>query len=124
MKFYRCEVCGNIVELIHNGGGELVCCGQPMKELIANTTDAATEKHVPFVQEDGNKVSVQVGETIHPMTEAHYIMWIILETNKRIIRANLTPQDEPKAQFELLEGEKAIAVYEYCNLHGLWVNKR
>lgn len=121
MKFYRCEVCGNIVELVHNGGGELICCGEPMKELVANTTDAATEKHVPFVQVEGQKISVQVGETIHPMTEAHYITWIILETDKRITRVNLTPQDEPKAEFVLPEGEKAVAVYEYCNLHGLWV---
>ncbi len=121
MKFYRCEVCGNIVELVHNGGGELICCGEPMKELVANTTDAATEKHVPFVQVEGQKISVQVGETIHPMTEAHYITWIILETDKRITRVNLTPQDEPKAEFILPEGEKAVAVYEYCNLHGLWV---
>lgn len=123
MKFYRCEVCGNIVELLHNGGGELVCCGQPMKELVANTTDAATEKHVPFVKVEGNKVLVQVGETIHPMLPEHYITWIIVQTDTRVLRANLTPGNEPKAEFVLNEGEKAVAVYEYCNLHGLWVNK-
>ena len=123
MKFYRCEVCGNIVELLHNGGGELVCCGQPMKELVANTTDAATEKHVPFVKVEGNKVLVQVGETIHPMLPEHYITWIIVQTDTRVLRANLTPGNKPKAEFVLNEGEKAVAVYEYCNLHGLWVNK-
>ncbi|NLB91709.1 MAG: desulfoferrodoxin [Clostridiales bacterium] len=120
MKFYRCEKCGNIVEMLYDGGGQLVCCGEPMIELTANTVDAATEKHVPFVQVDGNKINVQVGEVVHPMLEAHYIMWIILETDKRIVRVNLKPEQAPNAVFTLEEGEKALGVYEYCNLHGLW----
>ena len=119
-KFYRCEHCGNIVAMVHEGGGTLVCCGDPMTELKANTTDAATEKHVPVITVDGNKVTVKVGSTLHPMTEEHYIMWIYLETEKGGEMKHLTPKDEPIATFALAEGDKPVAAFEYCNLHGLW----
>jgi superoxide reductase len=119
-KFYRCEKCGNIVALVENGGGTLVCCGEPMKELVANTTDAATEKHVPVVEVSGSTVTVTVGSVIHPMTEEHHIAWIALETNQGIQCKALNHTGEPKAVFSLAAGEKAVAAYEYCNLHGLW----
>lgn len=91
-----------------------------MKELVANTTDAATEKHVPVVKVDGNKVAVEVGSTLHPMTPEHLIEWIVLETDKGYTVHHLTADDEPKTAFVLADDEKAVAVYEYCNLHGLW----
>jgi superoxide reductase len=118
VKFFRCELCGNIVELIHNGGGELVCCGQPMKELVASTADAATEKHVPVAEQDGDKVVVKVGSTAHPMTEEHYIQWIAAVTEDGIFRKHLKPGDKPEVTFENLG--KVVAYYEYCNLHFLW----
>lgn len=117
VKFYRCAHCGNIVELIKDSGVQVVCCGEPMKQLVANTTDAATEKHVPVVEKDGNKVVVTVGSVAHPMTEEHYIQFIVAVTGNGVHRVNLTPSDKPQATFEA-EGVKEV--YEYCNLHGLW----
>ncbi len=116
-KFYRCEVCGNIVGLINNGGGQLVCCGQHMTELVPNTTDAAQEKHVPVAERRDGKIYVQVGSVPHPMTDAHYIQWIAVISDKGTERISLSPTDEPKAVF--CDREDA-EVYEYCNLHGLW----
>lgn len=116
-RFYRCEVCGNFVELIKNGGGQLVCCGKPMKELKANTTEASTEKHVPVAVRKDGKIYVEVGSVPHPMTEGHYIEWIAVVTNDGTERVLLTPSDEPKAVF--CDKENAD-VYAYCNLHGLW----
>jgi superoxide reductase len=121
-KFYLCERCGNLVGLIHEGGGELSCCGQPMKELVPNTTDASHEKHVPVVTIEGGAVHVQVGSAAHPMTEAHSIQWIYLCTETGGQRRCLKPGDAPEATF-LLQGEKPVAVYAYCNLHGLWETK-
>lgn len=118
VKFYRCKKCGNIVELIHDGGGDLVCCGDPMVELKANTTDAATEKHVPVVEKDGDKMVVKVGSVAHPMTEEHYIQWIAAVTDKGIYRKNLKPGEKPEVSFCCLGTVKAF--FEYCNLHGLW----
>lgn len=115
--FYRCAVCGNLVALIRKGGGTLVCCGQEMEKLEPNTTDAATEKHVPFVVREDGKLNVQVGSTIHPMLDAHFIEWIALESGDRLEVVHLKPGMEPKAEFaDVSEG----TVYEYCNLHGLW----
>lgn len=115
--FYRCEICGNMVALIKNGGGTLVCCGQDMKKLEANSTDAATEKHVPVVERVDGKIKVTVGSTIHPMLEAHYIEWIALDTGDRLQIAYLKPGMEPVADFaDVVSG----TVYEYCNIHGLW----
>ena len=119
MKVLRCNHCGNIATLIEDKGVPIVCCGDQMEELKANTTDAATEKHVPEVKVEDNKVHVVVGSTIHPMTEEHLIQWICLETENGGQLKKLTATDEPKAVFCLGE-DKATAVYEYCNLHGLW----
>ena len=119
VRFFVCKNCGNIVGLVHNGGGPLSCCGEEMTELIANTVDASLEKHVPVAKVEGNKVTVNVGEVDHPMLEEHYIMWIYLKTDKGGHRICLKPGEAPKAVFALAD-EKPIAVYEYCNLHGLW----
>ena len=119
-KFYRCDHCGIIVGIVEEGGGTLVCCGEPMRALEANTTDAAQEKHVPVVEVNGNTVTVCVGSVLHPMLEEHHIAWIALETNQGMQRKELLHTGEPKAVFALAEAEKAVAAYEYCNLHGLW----
>lgn len=118
MKFYQCESCGKILVLLKDPGTPTVCCGKPMKELFANTTDAATEKHVPAVTVEGDKISVVVGSVLHPMTEKHYITMIVVETASGFQYKELKPTDEPKAEF--LVNEPVVAVYEYCNLHGLW----
>ncbi len=120
-KYYICPHCGNIVTKLEDSGVPVVCCGSPMKELVPNTTDAAQEKHVPVVSVDGNVVTVEVGSVAHPMTEAHSIRWIALETEKGVQVQHLTPEDAPKAVFLLREGEKVVRVLEYCNLHGLWM---
>lgn len=119
-KFYICEVCGNIIEKVIDSGVPVVCCGQKMKELIANTTDAAQEKHVPVYEVKDNRVEVCVGSTPHPMTEEHYIQWIELCTEQGIQRKELKPGEEPKACFTICNGDSVKAVYAYCNLHGLW----
>ena len=97
-----------------------MCCGEKMHELEPGVTDAATEKHVPVVSVNGNEVTVTVGEVMHPMTDAHYINWVVLETEKGCQRVDLTPSDAPVAKFVVADGDKAVAAYEYCNLHGLW----
>ncbi len=119
MKFYRCEICGRIMEEV-KGGGPLTCCGQAMTELIPGTTDASLEKHVPVCTVEGNKVVVKVGAAEHPMLDAHYIEWVALETNFGVQRRALAPGHAPEAWFALTENEKVEAVYAYCNLHGLW----
>jgi superoxide reductase len=118
-RFFRCKHCGNIVSKIYDSGVALVCCGEEMEELVANTVDASKEKHVPAVSVVGNIVKVEVGSVPHPMEEKHYIMWIYLQTKKGGQRKCLSPGDEPKAVFAL-EDDELVAVYEYCNLHGLW----
>lgn len=120
MKFYVCEHCGNIIEYVKNKGVPVMCCGQKMVELIPGTSDGATEKHVPVIKVDGQKVVVEVGSVEHPSLEEHYIEWIILETDKGYQKADLKPGQAPKAEFILTEGDKVVAAYEYCNLHGLW----
>ena len=119
VKFYICKHCGNIVGLIHNAGVPLVCCGEKMSELVPNTTEAATEKHLPVVEMDGNIVKVSVGSVEHPSTEEHYIAWIYLETAHGGQRKAIKPGDKPEVSFALQDDE-LIAVYAYCNLHGLW----
>ena len=109
-----------LIMLINKGTDNLICDGKPMKQLTANTTDAAQEKHVPVVAVDGNKVSVKVGSIPHPMTPEHLIAWIYLQTKKGGQYCHLTPNDKPEATFLVAEGDTPIAVYEYCNLHGLW----
>jgi superoxide reductase len=120
MRFFICEHCGNIVEMVKDKGVPVMCCGQKMTELIPGTSDGAVEKHVPVVTVDGNKVSVIVGEVEHPMVDAHYIEWIAIETSKGVQRKMLRPEQAPKAEFMLTDGESVEAVYAYCNLHGLW----
>ena len=119
-KFYICTHCGNIIAKVKDAGVPVMCCGQKMQEIIPNTTDAAQEKHVPQVKIEGNKVIVDVGSVTHPMLDAHYIEWISIQTNLGNQRKVLKPGDSPHAEFALLDGEKLEAVYEYCNLHGLW----
>lgn len=119
-KFYICAHCGNIVELVKDQGVSVMCCGQKMVALIPGTTDAAVEKHVPVYQVENNQVSVTVGAVEHPMTEAHFIEWIAVQTTQGIHRKMLRPDEKPQACFALCEGETVEAVYAYCNLHGLW----
>ncbi|MDF2904771.1 MAG: hypothetical protein K0R34_92 [Herbinix sp.] len=118
-KFYRCKHCGNIVGMIHNSGVPVVCCGEEMEELVANTVDASKEKHVPAVSIVGNTVKVDVGTIPHPMEEKHFIQWIYLQTKNGGQRKGLKPGSEPTAVFAL-DNDEVVAVYEYCNLHGLW----
>ena len=120
LKLFKCLTCGNIVEMVVDKGVPLMCCGKPVELLVPNTSDGAGEKHVPVVEVNGNKVVVKVGEVEHPMVEAHYIQFIYVETNKGIMKKYLKPEESPVAMFELGEDERVIAVYEYCNLHGLW----
>jgi len=123
MKFYRCEHCGNIITKVNDSGVPVVCCGEPMKELVPGATDGAFEKHVPFVTVDGKTVKVQIGEVEHPMLEAHYIQFIALETKNGVQIRYLKAGDKPAAEFVIADGDSAVAVYEYCNLHGLWVKE-
>ena len=118
-RFYICEHCGNIVGMIHDAGAPLVCCGQKMTKLEAGVVEASREKHIPVVTVEGNTVRVVVGSTLHPMTEEHSITWVYLQTDRGGQRKCLTPQSEPTVTFALTD-EKPIAVYAYCNLHGLW----
>lgn len=119
-KFFKCEHCGNIIAMVKESGVPVVCCGQAMAELVPGTTDAATEKHVPVYKVEGNKVFVTVGEVEHPMTPEHYIEWISLQTKFGNQRKVLTPDSKPTACFSICEGDEVEAVFEYCNLHGLW----
>ena len=120
MKFYICEHCGNIVAKVHDAGVPVFCCGQKMTELVPGAVDASLEKHVPAVSVEGNLVKVSVGSVAHPMTEEHYIPWVALVTEKGASIQWLNPSDAPEVVFALAEGQKAKAVYAWCNLHGLW----
>ncbi|HAT72270.1 MAG TPA: desulfoferrodoxin [Elusimicrobia bacterium] len=119
-EVYKCELCGNIVELLHGGAGTLVCCGQDMKRMVENTTDAAKEKHVPVIEKTDKGVTVKVGSVPHPMEEKHFIEWIELTADGKVFREFLKPGMAPEAVFCLCFQPKAIEVREYCNLHGLW----
>ena len=121
LEIYKCGVCGNIVELLHVGGGELVCCNQPMDLQQENTVDAAKEKHVPVIEADGNGYLVKIGSVPHPMEDKHYIQWIELVVDGSAYRKFLKPGDKPEAFFELTGA--SITAREYCNLHGLWSAK-
>jgi superoxide reductase len=118
LQVYKCEVCGNIVEVLHPGKGQLVCCGQPMKLFVENTVDAAKEKHVPVIEKTASGYKVKVGSVVHPMEEKHYIEWIQLIADGRAYRKFLNPGDTPEADFEVSAAR--VATREYCNLHGLW----
>lgn len=118
LEVYRCEVCGNMVEVLRGGAGQLVCCGKPMKLLTENTTDAAREKHVPVIEKTEDGFVVKVGSVAHPMTAEHYIEWIELLVDDRVCRAYLKPGDAPQARF-WIRGDR-VSAREHCNLHGLW----
>jgi len=117
-QIYKCNVCGNIVEIVHTGVGELVCCGQPMELQKENTVDAAQEKHVPVIEKTEKGVKVRVGEVPHPMTGEHHIEWIEILAGGKTMRKFLKVGDKPEAEF-CVEAENIMA-REYCNLHGLW----
>ena len=117
-EIYKCEVCGNIVEVLHAGVGKLVCCEQPMKLMTENTTDAAKEKHVPVVEKAAGGIKVSIGSVAHPMEEKHYIEWIEVIADGKTYRQYLAPGQVPEAFFPI-EAANIIA-REYCNLHGLW----
>ena len=121
-KFYICKHCGNIIGMVNNAGVPIICCGEPMEELIPNSVDASHEKHVPVVTVDGDVITVDIGSAAHPMLPEHYIEWVYVLTENGGQRKALKPGQEPKAVFALKD-DKALAVYAYCNLHGLWVTK-
>lgn len=118
LEIYKCDLCGAIVEVIHEGGGELVCCEQPMKLLVENSVDAAKEKHVPVVEKSDQGVKVKVGSVPHPMEENHYIEWVEVIEDGKAYREFLKPGGAPEADFGIRAGE--VTAREYCNLHGLW----
>jgi superoxide reductase len=118
-KFYRCPHCGNVIQKVVDKKVPVVCCGQKMQELVPGTVDASVEKHTPAVTVEENLVKVAVGSVAHPMAEEHFIQWIYLQTKAGGQRKALKPGDAPEAVFALADDE-AVAVYEYCNLHGLW----
>ena len=117
-QIYKCSICGNIVEVIHASGGELVCCGKPMELLVEKTQDLGFEKHVPVVEKTEQGILVKVGSIPHPMEEAHYIGWIEIIADGKYCRKFLKPGDKPEALFEI--SAKEVVVREYCNIHGLW----
>lgn len=120
-EIYRCNICGRIVEVVEDGQGPIVCCGQPMEKLNPNTTEGATEKHVPVIEKTEKGILVRVGETTHPMEESHFIMWIEVRYDDQVERVFLKPGDAPQAEFCNVP-ETATAL-EYCNLHGLWASE-
>ncbi|RMD52206.1 MAG: desulfoferrodoxin [Nitrospirae bacterium] len=117
LQVYKCEVCGNIVEVIHSGRGTLVCCGKPMVLFVENTVDASKGKHVPVIEKTDKGIKVKVGSVPHPMEEKHYIEWIEVIVGDKVDRRFLNPGDAPEAEFKV-EGE--VTARAYCNLHGLW----
>jgi len=118
LEIYKCSVCGNIVEVLHVGGGELVCCNKPMILQKENTSDGAKEKHVPVVEKVSDGYKVKVGSVAHPMEEKHYIEWVQAIAGNKSFRQFLNPGEAPEALFNLLDNQ--ITAREYCNLHGLW----
>lgn len=118
LQVYKCEACGNIVEVLVGGAGELVCCGKPMKLMVENTVDAAREKHVPVIEKIDGGVKVKVGSVAHPMEEKHYIQWIEIIADGKTWRQFLNPGDKPEAVFKVEAAQ--ITAREYCNIHGFW----
>ncbi len=118
LEIYKCEICGNIAEVLHPGAGQLVCCGQPMKLLVENTTDASREKHVPVIEKTADGYLVKVGSAPHPMEEKHYIEWVELVADERAYRQFLAPGQAPEVRFSVQA--KSVYAREYCNIHGLW----
>ncbi|HUT85603.1 MAG TPA: desulfoferrodoxin [Elusimicrobiales bacterium] len=125
-QVYKCDICGNIVQMMHAGQGELVCCNKPMVLLAENSTDGATEKHVPVIKKTDSGFLVKVGSAPHPMEEKHYIEWIELNVDGSIYITHLKPGDKPEAHFCFCKkcgNPKSVTAREYCNIHGLWKGK-
>jgi len=118
LEVYKCEICGNIVEVLHGGAGELVCCGEAMRLYQENTRDASLEKHVPVIERTASGIKVKVGSVPHPMTAEHWIEWVELIADGRVYRAFLDPGQAPEAVFPVTAAK--VTAREYCNLHGLW----
>ncbi len=118
LQVYKCEICGNIVEVLHEGQGELVCCGEPMKLLKEGAVDAAKEKHVPVIEKTAGGITVKVGSVPHPMEEKHYIEWIEVIADGKAYRQFLKPGEAPEATFTI--DAQQVTAREYCNIHGLW----
>jgi len=119
---YKCNICGNVVEILHTGAPSLVCCGQPMEKLEAKTEDTGNEKHVPVVASLPGRIQVTVGSVAHPMEEKHYIQFIEVLTADQVLRAELHPAQHPQASFQV-DSKDVLEVREYCNIHGLWKTK-
>jgi len=118
-EVYKCNLCGNIVEIVHPGAGALVCCNEKMALMVQNTVDASQEKHVPVIEIGANSITVKVGSVAHPMEASHYIEWIELIADGKVYRQQLQPGQAPEATFPVIA--KQVTAREYCNLHGLWV---
>lgn len=121
LQIYRCDICGNIVEVLHSGGGQLVCCGQPMRLLEEQEEEKGREKHLPVIERIGETAKVKVGSVPHPMEENHYIEWIAVTTYDGVLRKFLKPGEKPEAEFK---AEEVIQAKEYCTIHGLWSTRR
>jgi superoxide reductase len=122
LQVYKCEVCGNIVEVLHEGAGELVCCDQPMKLMEEQTEEQGKEKHVPVVEKTDAGIKVKVGSVPHPMEEKHYIEWVAVHTDAGVFRKFLKPGEKPEADFEIKQD--VLKAREYCNVHGLWTTRK
>lgn len=120
MRFYKCPVCGKIVTMIEEKPIPTMCCGKPMEEIVPGTVEASEEKHIPVVEINQKNITVKIGEVEHPMIPEHYIQWIAIETKEGFQLKYLTPDDSPKAEFALSNGDEFVSAYEYCNIHGLW----
>ncbi|MCQ2105680.1 MAG: hypothetical protein MJZ26_07800 [Fibrobacter sp.] len=120
MKFFRCPVCGNIIFYVKNSSIPVHCCGMPMEEIVPNTVDASKEKHVPVVEQFNSSIMVSIGTEAHPMIQSHYIEWIALQTVTGIQIHYLKPEEPPCYEFQMQESVQPVAVFAYCNLHGLW----
>jgi superoxide reductase len=118
LEVYKCDLCGNIVEVLHGSDGQLVCCGQDMTKLVENTVDAAKEKHVPVIEKTADGFKVKVGDVAHPMEDKHYIQWVEIIADGKSYIQYLNPGDTPEANFKI--DADSITAREYCNLHGLW----
>ena len=117
-EVYKCELCGNIVEVVHGAGGTLVCCGKNMNNIVENTVDAAKEKHIPVIEKVEGGVLVKIGEVEHPMMDNHFIEWVEVQTTTKVYKKYFKPGEKPEALFMI--DEEIVAVREYCNVHGLW----
>ncbi len=122
LQVHKCEICGNMVEVLHAGAGELVCCNQPMKLMQTKTEDQGKEKHVPVIERTDKRVLVKVGSVPHPMEEKHYIEWVAVDTGQGTFRKFLNPNEPPEAEFEIKED--VLGARDYCNVHGLWSTKK